>query len=49
MIAALHRLLGDTLSAVPEASYIVIHEIAASDWGYAGLTQAARRPAASAL
>jgi len=49
MIAALHRLLGETLGAVPEASYIVIHEIPASDWGYAGLTQAARRQAASVL
>ena len=49
MIAALHRLLGDTLGTVPEASYIAIHEIASSDWGYAGLTQAARRPAASAV
>ena len=49
LIAALHRLLGETLGAVPEACYIVIHEIAASDWGYAGLPQAARRQAAELL
>lgn len=43
MIAALHRLLAETCGALPEASYIVIHEIPATDWGYAGQTQAARR------
>lgn len=49
MIAALHRLLGDTLGEQAEASYIVIHEIAASSWGYAGLTQAARQQPANSL
>lgn len=49
LIAALHSLLGDTLGAVPEACYIVIHEIAGSDWGYSGLPQAARRQVAGLL
>lgn len=43
MIAALQRLLVETCGALPEASYIVIHEIPATDWGYAGQTQAARQ------
>jgi 4-oxalocrotonate tautomerase len=43
----LRRLLGD----LHEASYVIVHELAASDWGYGGLTQAqrqAQRQAASA-
>lgn len=48
-IADLDRLLGDTFGAVPEASYIVIHEVAADDWGYGGQTQAGRRLARSPL
>lgn len=43
MIAALHRLLDEVGAALPEASYIVIHEIPAGNWGYGGLTQAARQ------
>ncbi|HXE36939.1 MAG TPA: tautomerase family protein, partial [Azonexus sp.] len=43
MIAALHRLLVESCGALPEASYVVIHEIPATDWGYAGQTQAARQ------
>lgn len=46
-IAQLDRLLRDTFGAVPEASYIVIHELAADDWGYGGQTQAGRRLARS--
>jgi 4-oxalocrotonate tautomerase len=42
-VAQLDRLLRDTFGEVPEASYIVIHEVAADDWGYGGQTQAARR------
>ncbi len=26
-----------------EASYVIVREVAASDWGYAGITQAARK------
>lgn len=41
-LAALHALLGETCGPLPEASYLVIREIAAGDWGYGGQTQAAR-------
>lgn len=46
-IAALHALLAETLGDVPEASYVVIRELPAENWGYAGRTQAARRLAAT--
>ena len=42
LLQRLHRLLVDTLDELAEASYIVIHELPAENWGYAGLTQAAR-------
>jgi 4-oxalocrotonate tautomerase len=42
LIECLHRLMTDTLGELAEASYIVIHELPAENWGYAGLTQAAR-------
>jgi 4-oxalocrotonate tautomerase len=42
LIARLHRLLVETLGELEEASYIVIHELPAQNWGYAGLTQATR-------
>lgn len=42
MVAALHEMLGRRLGSLPEASYVIIHEIAGTDWGYAGVTQAAR-------
>ncbi len=45
MIAAMHALLGEELGALPAASYVVIHELPATDWGYAGCTQAARHQA----
>lgn len=44
MIAAMHALLAETLGGVPEASYVAIRELPAENWGYAGVTQAARRP-----
>ena len=43
MIASLQALLGNILGATPAASYIVIRDLPADNWGYAGLTQAARR------
>lgn len=43
MIVALHRVLEETCGPLPEASYIVIHEVPAGNWGYGGLTQAARQ------
>ncbi|MEA2991982.1 MAG: 4-oxalocrotonate tautomerase [Alphaproteobacteria bacterium] len=38
-----HALLKTTLGELPEATYVVIHEIPAVAWGYGGLTQEARR------
>lgn len=35
-------MLKDVVGSVPEASYIVIHELDARDWGYDGRTQQAR-------
>lgn len=48
-LAAWHALLVDTLGPLPLASYLVIQEIPASSWGYAGQTQAARQAAAKPL
>lgn len=45
IIVALHRLLADTCGPLPEASYLVIHEMPAGNWGYEGCTQAARQVA----
>jgi 4-oxalocrotonate tautomerase len=42
LIEHLHHLLTETLGELAEASYIVIHELPAESWGYAGSTQAAR-------
>src|SRR5690606_29792749 len=36
MIRAMHAALGETLGALPEATYVVVHEFAATDWGYDG-------------
>jgi len=49
MIDALHRLLEEICGALPEASYIVIHEVPAGNWGYGGRTQAARQQARQGL
>jgi len=42
-IAAGYALLSETLGTLPEATYVVVHEIPAQAWGYAGKTQDARR------
>lgn len=42
LLRRLHALLVDTLGSLAEASYLVIHELPAANWGYAGLSQAAR-------
>jgi len=42
LIAATYRLLAEVIGDVQEASYVVIDEIAADGWGYAGRTQQAR-------
>lgn len=38
-----HALLREMLGDLHEASYVTVRELPASDWGYAGITQAARR------
>ncbi|HEX5804171.1 MAG TPA: tautomerase family protein [Azospira sp.] len=43
MIAATSALLRETLAGTAEASYVVIRELPAGNWGYDGRTQAARR------
>ena len=43
-----HALLTATLGLLPEATYVVVHEIPAQAWGYAGETQYARRQLAMA-
>jgi 4-oxalocrotonate tautomerase len=47
-IADGHALLTTTLGILPEATYVVVHEIPAQAWGYAGETQEARRQLATA-
>jgi len=42
LVRHLHHLLSDTFGELAEASYVVVHELSAENWGYAGLTQAAR-------
>ena len=48
MVEAGHDLLADVLGALPEATYVIIHEVPAVNWGYAGKTQAARAEAKEA-
>jgi 4-oxalocrotonate tautomerase len=47
-IAAAWRELEQQLGPLEAASYVVVRELPASDWGYAGTTQAARRQQAEA-
>lgn len=42
LLARLHALLNSTFGTLAEASYIVIHELPAENWGYAGRSQADR-------
>ena len=46
-IAAAYRALQEQLGPLEEASYVVVRELPAGDWGYGGRTQAARRLVAS--
>jgi 4-oxalocrotonate tautomerase len=48
-IAEGHALLTTTLGTLPEATYVVVHEIPAQAWGYAAKTQEARRQLKQAL
>lgn len=43
LLAATWAMLGEETGELAEASYIVIRELPAGDWGYGGQTQAARR------
>ncbi|MEW8525878.1 MAG: tautomerase family protein [Candidatus Thiodiazotropha endolucinida] len=43
MIDAIHQMLNDRVGPLAEASYVVIHEMAADAWGYAGRTQLSRQ------
>lgn len=45
MVEAGHTLLVDVLGALPEATYVIIHDLPGGNWGYAGKTQAARAQA----
>lgn len=42
LLAAFEDLLHETLGKRAAPAYVVIHEIAATDWGYDGLPQATR-------
>lgn len=42
MVAAGYRLMQDVLESVNEACYVIIHELPADAWGFAGQTQASR-------
>ncbi|GAB6042998.1 tautomerase family protein [Endothiovibrio diazotrophicus] len=46
LIDRLDGLLREVLGGLAEASYIVVHELPAESWGYAGVTRAARRAGA---
>lgn len=52
-IGQAHRLLAAALDVSGESVlapiYVALHELPAADWGYDGLSQAARRQAAGAL
>ena len=48
MIARAMAMLKEVVGEVPLASYIVIHELNAADWGYDGRTQRARASARAA-
>lgn len=42
-----HALLQSVLGNLHEASYVIVRELPASDWGFGGLTQAQRRAQAA--
>lgn len=47
-IAAAHALLTQQLGQMHPASYVTVQELPATDWGYSGLTQSARKAARGA-
>lgn len=42
-VSQAHALLRELLGDLHEASYVIVRELPANDWGYGGKTQAARR------
>ena len=48
-VRAAYEELWQQLGPLAEASYVVVQEVAATDWGYGGKTQAQRRKTAPAL
>jgi 4-oxalocrotonate tautomerase len=46
--AELQRQLGTNGNPLHEASYVIVRELPATDWGYGGMSQAARRAQQSA-
>lgn len=48
-VAAAQVELASRLGPLEEASYVLVHELPAGDWGYGGRTQRARRLAQTAL
>lgn len=42
-VEAVWQLLNELLGPLAEASYVIVRELPAGDWGYGGQTQAARR------
>ena len=48
-IAALHELLSEVLGDLAAPAYVMVHELAADQWGYDGRSQALRRAASAAV
>ena len=48
-VATAHEALRDQLGGLSEASYVIVRELPATDWGYSGITQAQRRSRSLAL
>lgn len=42
-VSQAHALLRELLGDLHEASYVIVREVPANDWGYGGKTQASRR------
>ncbi len=45
--AELRRQLGHSTGVLEKASYVIVREVPATDWGYGGQTQASRKRASS--
>jgi 4-oxalocrotonate tautomerase len=48
-VAAAYEELSQQLGPLHEASYVVVQEVPATDWGYGGRTQAERKAASAVL